>query len=230
MNQPVTQIILGGFTNAFVLRGDTGCILVDAGPPGRTKPILDHMTAHHSAPQGVRLIPIAHGHTDHFGGAAVLRKRTGAPVAIHALDAEAMRRGIHQPGSLRPTSRLVGMMMGVSWLPTRVVPGRALAPEPDIVLETTSRLDRYGVKGEVIHTPGHTPGAVSVLLDTGQAVVGDMLMGQLAGALPGPGHPIAARDGARNTESIRQLLTRSPRFIYTGHGRPCEPKAVSRLV
>lgn len=64
---------------------------MDTGNPGRPDRILARLAECGVAPGDMRLILLTHGHVDHFGSAAELCERTGAPVAIHALDAEAVR-------------------------------------------------------------------------------------------------------------------------------------------
>jgi len=86
---PVVQMGAGG-ANVFLLRGEGGNVLVDAGNPGQAERILGQMARLGVAPGDVRLILITHGHVDHFGSAAALRREIGAPVAIHALDAPAL--------------------------------------------------------------------------------------------------------------------------------------------
>jgi len=220
MAEAVIQINTGKFTNVFLLRGDEGSILVDTGPPGKSDLILGRLGEHGVAPDDIRLILLTHGHTDHFGSAAELRERTGAPVAIHALDADAVRQGIHRPDSLQPTGRLIALLIRIAVLRNLAVPDRAPAFEPDIVFEEEFRLDDYGIAGRVLPTPGHTPGSVSVLLDSGEAIVGDMVIGDFLRLLRRPGPPIVAWDLERNWESVRQLLALSPRIVYVGHGGP----------
>ncbi len=227
MIKPVIQINTGKSTNVFLIQGDGGSILVDTGNPGRADLILARLAERGVAPSDIRLILLTHGHIDHFGSAAALRERTGAPIAIHALDAEAVRQGIHLPGSLNPTHWLVALGMRI---PGVAGPDRAPAFEPDIVFEDEWRLDKYtsaplsasSVAGRVILTPGHTPGSISVLLDSGEAIVGDLVMGQLMGLIRKPGPPIVAWDLERNQESVRRLAALSPRVVYVGHGGPFE--------
>jgi hydroxyacylglutathione hydrolase len=230
MAEAVIQINAGNFTNVFLIRGRAGCVLIDTGNPGKVDLILERLAKQGVAPDDIRLILLTHGHVDHFGSAAALRERTGAPVAVHALDAEAVRQGIHQPDSLQPTWRLIAPLIRVAALRNLAVPERAPPLEPDIVFEEKWRLDEYDVAGQVIQTPGHTPGSVSVLLDSGEAIVGDMVIGRLMGMLRKPGPPIVAWDLERNWESVRQLLALSPRIVYVGHGGPFEAEDLAGLI
>lgn len=238
MAEIVIQMNVGRFTNVFLIQGDKGCVLVDTGHPGKADRILGRLAKHGVAPEDIRLILLTHGHTDHFGSAAELRERIGAPVAIHALDADAVRRGIHQPDSLQPTWRLIAPLIRIAALRNLAVPERAPAFEPDVVFEGEWRLDEYtstllsasGVAGRVIPTPGHTPGSVSVLLDSGEAIVGDMVIGSFLRPLRRPEPPIVAWDLERNWESVRRLLDLSPRTIYTGHGGPFKIEDLATLL
>ncbi len=219
VTKTVIQINAGNFTNVFLIRGHAGCALVDTGNPGKADHILERLAECGVAPGDIRLILITHGHVDHFGSAAELRERTGAPVAIHALDAEAVRQGKHLPESLKPTHWIVALAMRI---PGITGPDCAPAFEPDIVFEEKWRLDEYGIAGQVLPTPGHTPGSVSVLLDSGEAIMGDVVMGDFLRLLRRPGPPIVAWDLEQNRESACRLLALSPRIVYVGHGGPFE--------
>ena len=73
------------------------------------------------------------------------------------------------------------------------------------------------LKLSVLHTPGHTPGSVSVLLTTGDAFVGCMTHNNLPFRLK-PGLPIFAEDIPKLKESWRILLDEGARTIHPGHG------------
>jgi hydroxyacylglutathione hydrolase len=218
MNQPVTQISLNFWLNVFLLRGDKGAVLVDAGVKGQADLILERLAAHGVAPQDVRLILLTHAHADHYGSAAELRERTGAPIALHALEAEMLRIGRYPAENLKPTPFLALLMR----LPGAGRPPEVPILEPDITFEDEWRLDEYGVAGRVIPTPGHSPGSVSVLMDSGEAIVGDLVMGRFTHLLRQPGRPIIAWNPERNQESIRRLVAFSPRIVYASHGGPFE--------
>jgi len=44
-------------------------------------------------------------------------------------------------------------------------------------------LGEYGIAGKIIHTPGHSPSSVSIVLESGETLVGDMLRPQGTGGL-----------------------------------------------
>ena len=205
-----------GMANAHLLRSPSGYILVDTGMPGSAGRILEAMRIHGLAPQGLRLILITHGHMDHFGSAAEVREKTGAPIAVHQDDAVALRQGINPPDWLHPTSWLVALLQRLfgSAAPQKI-PGL----EPDITFAGEWRLDEYGITGRVIPVPGHTPGSVAVLLDSGAAIVGDIAM-RMIGRSKKPGRPLVAWDLAMNAESVRRLAALNPHPIYSGHGGP----------
>ncbi len=94
------------------------------------------------------------------------------------------------------------------------------ATKVDIVLgdEETS-LAPFGIPGRVLYTPGHTMGSVSVLLESGDAFVGDLAMNGLPLRL-GPGVPVFADDLELVKKSWRLLLDQGAKTIYPGHGKP----------
>ena len=87
----------------------------------------------------------------------------------------------------------------------------------------------FGISGKVLYTPGHTLGSVSVLLDSGNAFVGDLAMNGIPFHFR-PGLPIFAEDLELVKRSWRLLLDQGAKVIYPGHGKPFRADIISRLV
>ena len=46
---------------------------------------------------------------------------------------------------------------------------------PDILVDDVFGLSEYGISGKIIHTPGHSQGSMSIILDNGETLIGDMV-------------------------------------------------------
>ncbi len=80
-------------------------------------------------------------------------------------------------------------------------------------------LEEYGIQGKVIHTPGHSSGSVSVVLETGDVFVGDLAMNKFPLRLR-PGLPIFAEDWPALKESWQLLFDDVAKTVYPAHGEP----------
>ena len=203
--------------NAYLVQGARGAVLVDTGFPGATDNILKKLSERGVDPEEISLIVLTHGHPDHAGSAAELRKRLRVPVAIHALEAGWMRSGISEiPRPIRAFGRLIKPLLRPE------IP----AFEPDILLEEVTSLKEYGLEGEILHTPGHSPGSISLLLPGG-AIVGDLMAGGFV-LENYPNYPFLAESVPQLHGSIRELMAHAPARLFFGHGQPSGSEPVWR--
>jgi hydroxyacylglutathione hydrolase len=152
----------------------------------------------------VKAIVSTHAHIDHVGGLRKMQQATGAPVLMHGDDMELY-------GHLDAQAAWIGMR----------------APDPatvDQLLREGETLRWGRFEANVLHTPGHTPGSISLYLapqndksgaDAGKLLAGDTLF---AGSI---GRTDLWGGSLENIlRSIHQKLLILPdeTIVYPGHG------------
>lgn len=135
-----------------------------------------------------------HGHFDHVGANQRLKKATGAPICVHALDAP----------MLAQLSRMAAMW-GMS---------AENSPAPDRLIDEGDRIVAGSLSFQVIHTPGHTPGGVSLMTD-GHLFVGDTLFAGSVGRTDFPGGDFETLKASIQKKLF--VLDEGLR-VHTGHG------------
>ncbi|UCD78549.1 MAG: MBL fold metallo-hydrolase [Desulfobacterales bacterium] len=142
----------------------------------------------------VNLIINTHGHFDHVGANKRLKEVTGAPILIHPLDTPMLSK-------LASSAAAWGMAADNS-------------PPPDRELEDGDEVNFGNITLKVLHTPGHTPGGISLCTDH-HVFVGDTLFAGSIGRTDFPG-------GSFETikKSIQQKLftLNDDVKVYPGHG------------
>jgi glyoxylase-like metal-dependent hydrolase (beta-lactamase superfamily II) len=210
------------YSNAYLVVGARP-ILVDTGSRGDTARIVAGCAAVGVTIRDLALIVHTHVHSDHFGNTAELATEAGCPVAYHPGDQPLAAQGNN--GALRGVG-LRGRILArlLQHLPFHTRAG-------DVDAEDGMRLDEFGVAASVLHTPGHTPGSISVILDSGDAIIGDVIMGGYAGGAIRPTKPnfhYFADDLPLAMTSLDHILARVSGRLYVGHGGPLQHRAVMR--
>lgn len=140
-----------------------------------------------------------HGHIDHIGANKRLKEETGAELIIHENDAP----------MLTSAGRNLSLLSG------SVVSGPAadrLVKEGDTIKVGNT------VEFKVLHTPGHTPGGMSLVLKVGDKTllfVGDTLFNSSIGRTDFPGGSYK-----QLIDSIKEKLMvySDDTLVYSGHG------------
>ena len=204
-----------GVTNCYLIK-ERGLILVDAGPPQKAELLRKKLQVLSINPKDISLIVLTHAHWDHIGSLSEWKKMTGCKVAVNHREREWVEKALKpQPKVLSPWGMLLSLL-------TRMMAAtsRFSGTPVDLTLQDDEvSLEPFGISGKMHHTPGHTQGSMSVLLDTGDAFVGDLAMNGLPVRF-GPGMPSLGNDPNVVKASWRLLLDSGAKKIYPAHGKP----------
>jgi hydroxyacylglutathione hydrolase len=196
----IGRFVLNHFgTNTYVVAAKSGgpALVIDPGGPGLDEVYryLENNGLH------VACIVNTHGHADHILGLEPLRRKTGAPLWIHRLDAEMLTS---------PEKNLSRWM------------GDGIVCRPaERLLEDGEELEVAGLWIKVLHTPGHTPGSICLdVAPVGEEIdppvlfTGDTLFRRSVGRTDFPGG-----DSQQLLASIEKKLLPYPdaTVIYPGH-------------
>ena len=148
----VYKFTIGTFAvNNYLIQSETShkAILIDAGES--PQPILNKIQS-----LGLELVYLinTHGHGDHIAGNATIIRETGAKLLIHPLD---------EPYLRDPTLNLSAFLGA-----------RLESPPADGFLEEGDEVTVDEIHLRVLHTPGHTPGHITLVGDN-LAFVGDVI-------------------------------------------------------
>lgn len=192
----IETIVLGDFqTNCFCVRADKKtkkCLIIDPGM--EAFPLLQYLETHKLTPE---VLFLTHGHVDHIAGVELLRQRwPKVKVMVHTADAEMLT------DPMKNLSMQAGTMVQMR--------------PADVLLDREKSLELVGMKFELLHTPGHTPGGVS-LYSASESLVftGDALFYGSIGRTDFEGG--SYRDLVMGIKT-RLLSLPDETVVYPGHG------------
>jgi glyoxylase-like metal-dependent hydrolase (beta-lactamase superfamily II) len=205
-----------------------GATLVDTGVPGSDAAIEGHLARLGLGWKDIRRVIITHQDIDHIGGAAAVVKASGAQVLAHADDIPYIQG--QRPLIKSDPKRIEAMV--------QTLPEERRGRVRELFLHPpTVRVDRVLADGEklplrggivVIHTPGHTPGHISLFLAADHLLISGDALRVVDGALAGPS-PTATPDLPQATASLRKLLPLDINRVLCYHGGLCPAFAMDQL-
>jgi glyoxylase-like metal-dependent hydrolase (beta-lactamase superfamily II) len=176
-------------------------VLIDAGAGPSYDKIVRNIEGLGLKPDTLKAVILTHCHIDHIGAAPQFRDAFGAQIIMHQLDAEAVEQGNDR-------------MTAASWY------NLSFPPMPvEVKLQKEEERLRFGDQEIIcLHTPGHTPGSLSIYLDRGAKRI---LFGQ---DIHGPFSEDFGSDLSAWHRSMERLLSLEADILCEGHFGVYQPK------
>ncbi len=167
-------------------------VLIDAGAGKSTDRLIDNIQALGFMPEQISTLIITHAHIDHIGSAADLRDRFNLRVIAHMQDSEAIESG----------KKVGAEHYGVRYRPCHV---------DEKLSGQLNELVIGSIKLNFIHVPGHTPGSMVVVMESGGEKI---LFGQ---DIHGPYMPMWGGDPQLAAKSLERIMEIEADILCEGH-------------
>lgn len=191
--------------NLYLVECRDGRLLVDAGWPRSLPDLKRGMEENGLRLSAIRYAMTTHAHPDHAGLMQKLKRYCGVRLLVHE----------RQIGSLAELNRFFERKPDRDYEAVRI-------EETDLVVGSPNRdtLRSIGVTGEIVETPGHSDDSVSLVLEGGEAFVGDLTRLDMA-----------TRDNTEAlTASWKEILRRNVARIYPAHGGPIAVSVIEEML
>lgn len=192
--------LLSGRSNVFLLSTGSKNILVDTSHSGKWSDLKNALRSQNIS--RIDLLVLTHTHYDHAGNAAKIKKEYDAQLIVHQSEQFFIQNGKNQfPQGTNVFSKTLIRQLG-----DRISKKFDFEScEADILIDDRFDLNPLGFNAYLIHTPGHTSGSISLIVDNEIAIVGDAMFG----VFPNSVFPPFADD-------INELVTSWGKLIETG--------------
>lgn len=201
--------VLAGRSNVFLVTNNKSNILVDTSPQFMWKTLQKRLNSLHV--ESVDLLILTHSHFDHAANAANIKRKYNATVIIHKSEAGYLATGDNiLPVGTNTFSKFLVRTFAKQFESIARYP----ACQSDIMIDDYYDLTAYGFNGYLIHTPGHTIGSISMIIDDEIALVGDTMFGIFRNSV----YPPFASDEDLLLKSWGKLLSTDCHLFIPSHG------------
>ena len=218
--QGLWQISLGA-VNAFLIDDDGELTLIDTGLPKSDDKIVAAIESTGKNITDLKHIILTHCHPDHSGSVAALKRRSGARVYMHPVDAVMVRKG----ETTRPMSPAPGLLRGLMYrmfIPKKPTPIEPCAIDQEID-DGTELPIAGGIKA--IHIPGQCAGQVALLWPRRKV----LFAADACANMPTFGYALCYEDLEEGKRSLRKLAALDFDAAVFGHGGPIKSGAAQRF-
>ena len=210
------KIINFGTIKGYLVKTDTGYILIDTGHPSKRISLEKELKNAGCTPGNLKLVILTHGDIDHSGNAAYLREKFGAKIVMHQDDLIMVEYGAMSWNRKAKSDKISIIFKIMPLISFFVKPNKLDKFKPDLTVNEGYDLSTYGFDAEVLHIPGHSKGSIGILTTSGKLFCGDLLYNMGMGLSFTP----YTDDLADFNTSVEKLKKLNIKTVYPGHGKP----------
>ena len=202
--------LVSGRSNVFLMLSGNIRILVDTSTKMFWNTIQKRLTELNIF--DLDYLILTHSHYDHSYNASKIREKYHAKVIIHNMEAPNLESGnLIVPDGTYSITRFF-----ISKFSKYIIPKLKSIPcKYDILVDDNFEFNDLGLNIFLLHTPGHTPGSISIIVDDEIALVGDSLFGVFRNSVLPP----YANDVGKMIDSWGKLLKTKCKIFLPSHGR-----------
>ena len=218
-------------TNYYLLECNNGYLLIDAGWVGKYNKFKESLKRIHIDINSIKYILLTHHHHDHAALIQDIRKESKCKLILNENQIKYLKEGTTHIENIRQYNiglklldKILSPFIQYSYTPIAL-------NESDIVI-TADEYDIYnltGIKGKIICTPGHSKDSVSLVLENGNAFVGDVAMNILK-VFGQSYRPVEAEDYNMVYESWGKLINSGSKTIYPSHGDSFSARELEKIL
>ncbi len=200
--------IVSGRSSVFLLTNGVDRILIDTSSPDSWEKINIRLISLNI--KTIDYLILTHTHYDHAGNACKIKENFKAKVIVHKDEKEIIQNGLNvvPKGTVLFTKIMVKLTKNIAKKMT------FQACRPDILVDSSLNLKNFGFNAYILHTPGHSKGSISVVIDNEITIVGDAMFGISRKSI----FPPFADNISDMLKSWKKLLDTGSNIFLPAHG------------
>jgi glyoxylase-like metal-dependent hydrolase (beta-lactamase superfamily II) len=208
-----------GFTNNFLIKLKKGYILVDTSHAKKYNQFLKELRKEKIDVREILYLILTHHHDDHSGFVNKILANSQAKIIIHENAIHLLQLGTHDKRGEHWNWIVDGVLSSFTKLQKHNFPP-IIIREKDIILKNNKQknLSTLGIKGRIITTPGHSNDSISLILNDGNAIIGDTAMNML-NLGETKYRPFFIQDLDKIYQSWKKLIQFGARILHPSHGK-----------
>lgn len=205
----IVTLIMAGRSNVFLLSNGKQNILIDTSVKRLRAKLLRRLEQANI--HSIDYIILTHAHFDHAANANALKKKYNSKVIIHSEEAGYLSAG----DNIIPEGTFFYSRIMMNLVGKRVFHWFCYEPcIPDLIVRSKFDLKEIGFNAYLIHSPGHTSGSMSLIVDDEIAIAGDSMFGIFKNSV----FPPFAQDADQMVRSWKVLLDTNCQAFFPSHG------------